>query len=1299
MSKLQPGVSAIGTSKKVISGGNSVASRAGSHAGRGFRYQDAVAAHLAIGGWAGLLPYGLVIPEGEDDIELRTTSGRVLAQVKSRRENQRAFSVADVVGFLTKLWNSGGGQANDSFILILERSFSGVSLLEGSLSLGELPDVVGALPDSTAPHLIDRTTIEILPNPRGKARAAVTARRSCSVLEADAYFGSILSRAGQLSDDNGLRKPGEFLGLSLSDVEGEVNRLAPLFTSERIQAALSRGLCEAVDFALPLEDQNFFSGVDVQPGHVVAGLLVERTALRDEVTGALKQRRIVLLRGPSGAGKSALQWDAAHSLRHAVRWFRVRHLSAEDIGDLVMLANSCGASHQAPVGFLLDNVSAGLMDGWNALAREVATNPGLTLLASIREEDIYPLTERSKAFEVSVRATSEFAEQFWCELRDRGLTSWTNWQEPWSQSNDLLLEYSHILTQGSRLAETLRQQVAARVADTVRHAELEVLRIAAAITSVGARVDVSKLPTVLHRSPVEVGSALPRLVNEHLLRDLGDGSIGGAHELRSRYLLVETNHVSTNTEMQTFLLALDAVLVSDLGIFLARALGLYPALEESLLDALATKLGEKPSVRLLTTILTGLGERQIEQGVDLWLKSPEFALVPEHLETAAVLFGIAGNEMPTLFADSPIAPAAALLTEIKSKSEVNHLRGRLLQRLPETCLQSMLGDANGVAPLNALLTAHVGHALAPGFREALLHTSPDLLSSDLAQVGELLGTVHLLDSGIAHHWVDRVGAEALLARVGRDVPWATAATISKEPEGVAVASDLRVVPNRYQHSPHDDVVALCDLLLALCPAADLAISRAMAGPDVVAGFNGANIADKRIHRCNLPPSSLPKWNHRWSEAIRQRQAPPSYGAFLIGAVTQLEKVNLALFDFLDGELRGARDIAALDALGEVHTWSRSVRPTRIPWSADGVKQSERDSQLQPILFDCSADLLRKLDGLPQNALSFFDWLGRLQKRIRESIEQEPWHLMPEEHGGKRPLEQLRELVEDIIAMAGEGMQRNMNPVALYRSLHIPKGRALAEARLSAKKKSRRLKKNVEDELRRSFSRVQPGTRVYVSPSSGESTIWPMLDVLVTVRLDRIQDWIATVSDGWSKWRGLVANTISLTVMPVVNGMHLPMCAMSGNDYPIPAEERAREWIVQEELLPMPEAATSMWRTFTEAAIELAVFESQGLGLDDRPAVERVSKADLLARFMASKAAINETLPPLLRDMANTLAAMVREQPHLLLECQLRVLSQEITPVAEVLVDAQYACYSVDLGMAPEDVWESSAAEDHRLEPI
>lgn len=1266
-------------------------SRAGSHAGRGFRYQDAVAASLALGGWARQLPYGLVIPEGDDDIELGTAAGRVLCQVKSRRGKRGPFPVTEVVNFLIKLWTTSAEQPNDCYILILERRVSGVSA-DGVFPLRDITAVVQALPTNTEPDLLVRTTILILPNPRGTAHEAIVAHRGCSVLEADAYYGTVLRKAGQLADENGIRKSGDFLGLSLSDVELEVNRLAPLFTQERILAAVSRGLCDAVDFATPMDDPNFFAGVDVQPGHVVAGLIVERTALRDEIIGALAKRRNVLLRGPSGAGKSALQWDAAYSLRHAVRWFRVRRLSVEDIGDLVVLANSCGAAAEAPVGFLLDNLSAGLMDGWDTLAREVAANPGLVLLASIREEDIYPLAERRYAIEVPVRADIEFAEHFWRELRNQGLTYWANWQEPWNQSNELLLEYAHILTQGSRLTETLRQQVATRVSDPARHVELEVLRICAAITSLGARVDVAKLPTVLNKCAIEVGSALPRIVNEHLLRDLGDGSVGGAHELRSLHLLSETNHVSTETEQQAFVRALNAVLESDIGIFLSRSLGRFPSLKEPFLDSLAIQLNEKPSVRLMTSILTGLGEQQIEEAVDIWLRSPEVALVPKSLLTAAVLFGVSEIEISDMFAESPVAPAARLLAEIKSRSTTNHLRGRLLQRMSPSNVQTLVGGTSDLASLNALLAAHVGHSLSLELRDALLRMSPDLMSNSLAQVGELLGTVYLLEPEIAHRWVESAGATELLARVGTEVPWATAATLRQEQEGLAVASDIRVVSMRYQPSQHDDVVKLCELLLALCPTADLAVSRAVAGPGVVVGFNGFNVADKRIPRDNLPPSSLPAWNRRWIEAIRQRLEPVSYGAFLIEATGQLEKMNTALCAVLDSELRGIRNATAFESLGQVHIQSQSLPSPRIPWFVNGANQSQQESKLQSILFDSSASLLRRFSALPQDAMSYILWLGDTLQRIRESIAQEPWHLMPQGSCGSTPLEELAELVEDLIALAGEAVQQQKNPLVLYLWFRAPSGRALSDARASAKKKKQRLRSNIEKDLRHAFWRTYRGTQVHVKNSTKETLVWPMLEVLVTVELDRIHDWLERVGAEWVGWHKLVGESMNLTVMPVVKGMHVPKCALSGVDRPFLAEERACRWIEETGLLPMPDAATTMWNTFSEAAMDYAVFAAQGLGLDDRPMLEQTSKAEVVSRLVASKARVDKTLPPLLREMTNTLVALAFQQPEELLEAQLGFLRQELTPIAEVLLDAQYACYSVDLGMAPAHVWDESAPQ-------
>lgn len=1259
-------------------------SRAGSHAGRGFRYQDAVAACLALQGWARRSPYGLVIPEGDDDIELHAPAGRVLAQVKSRRENRGPFLMGEVVTFLTKLWSRTTEQPEDSYLLILEREAVGWPCNQDTAWLTELPAVMLALPLGIASDLLARTRIHVMPNPRGAAHQAIEAQRGCTVLEADAYYGAVLRRAGNLADDNGMKKSGGFVGLSTGDVELELNRLAPMFTSARIQAALSRGLCEAMDFSTPLEDADFFSGVDVQPGHVVAGLLVERVVLREAVAKALRERRNVLLKGPSGAGKSALQWDAAYTLRHSVRWFRVRRLTVEDIVDLVALANSCCASVDAPVGFLLDNLSASLMDGWDALAREVAIQPGLVLLASIREEDIYPLAERSKSLEIPVQVEEDFAEQFWGELRERGKTGWTNWLEPWTASRGLLLEYAHILTQGSRLEETLRQQVAVRATDSARHVELEVLRLCAAITCIGARVDVARLPEVLGRSAIEVGTCLPRIVNEHLLRDLGDGSMGGAHELRSQHLLKETDHVSLRTEAETFKLALGAVLEADIGVFLARALERHPSLEDALLDALAGKLGQRPA-RLMTAALNGLGERQIGQVIEAWLSSSEVAQVPLSQMSFVVMFGTSGVELPDFLASTPAAPAIRLIAQLKTQSTQSNLRGRLIRRLSTSDIQRMLEEVNDLASLNALLVAHVGHTLTPVLRDALMGMSPDLLTGELSQVRALLGTVHLLDPEIATEWVSNVGAPALLRRIGDEVPWATEAGTREEPEGLAAICDIRTAPSRYQPDPHCDVVALCELLLALCPTADLAIARAVIASGELLGYGGVHVADKRIPRANLPPDSLPAWNRRWNDAIKARLAPESYGAYLVQAADDIKHLNSLLLNLLDGLFRRSPSAAALNGLGNVHERSLSMPSPSLPWfvkDAGGESAGQRNSNLQQILFDCSADLVRRFARLPEDSLSYIAWLGGIQKRIRESIEMEPWQIIAHGAQARAELETLAELIEDLRALAGDGLQRGTNPALLHRRLRAPKGRALAEARASARKRVRTGKGNAERDLQRSFRALAPSARVYVKSSSDEQLVWPWLEVLVTFELEQIHHWPSFMSEGWTSWRSLLADALPLTVMPMVNGMCVPMCAVGGYSKVFPSELKAREWVQAAELLPVPETASRMWGTFSEAVMDVAALEAQGFGLSNRPEIERLARMDARARLQSSKASIDDRLPPLLRAMADTLVALVDQEPWQLHNAQLAFLRGEIDAVGEVLFDAQYACYSVDLGTAP-----------------
>jgi len=1245
-----------------------------------------VAANLAILGWGGTCLYGLVIPEGEDDVELRSQVGRELAQVKSRRDHRGPFPLHDVERYLRELWSRTADQPDHSYLLILEREIVGYPMDPDPVPLERFGSLVESLQlNPQTANVLSRTRIWIMSNPRGTARQLIESQKGCTPLEADTYYGAVLRRAGALADDNGMRVPGSYLGLSLSDVEREFDRLGPAFTSARIQAALSRGLCEAVDFSTPLEDTQFFTGVDVQPGHVVAGLLVERVSLCNAIKGAMADRRNVLLKGPSGAGKSALQWDVAYMLRHSVRWFRVRRLAAEDIADLVALANSCCASVDSPVGFLLDNVGGGLTDGWNALAREVAVQPGLRLLASIREEHVYPLAERNKAIEIRVSTEEDFAELFWNELRVRDQTNWPNWLEPWSLSKGLLLEYAHILTQGARLEKTLHQQVADRATDQSRHIELEVLRLCAAITSVGARVDAAKLTEVLSYSSTEIAMSLPRLVNEHLLRDLGNGCIGGLHELRSRHLLDATQQISLQTAAKTFEVALEAVLDADIGLFLSRALERLPSVEEAMLDSLALKVSRNPSARFLTAVFNGLGERQISQVIESWLGSSEVAELPVSLQSVAVLFGTSGVELPEFFASSPVAPAIRQMAALKKKSVESSIRARFLRRLSVQDMEAILRDADDLVSLSALLGALVGQSLVPGLREVLLRLTPNLLHGDLAQVKEVLGSVYLLDPEVAEYWVSHVGESALLARVGVEVPWATAASILDAPEGRIAAADIRFAPKRYQPDTHGDVVALCELLLALSPTAHLAISRAINPDGDVLGYNGIPVADKKIPRENLPPTSLPSWNRRWGNAIEARLAPPSYGVYLCEVCEAVQTLYSGLMQLFDGLLRGLVNQDALAKLAEVHELARGLPTPALPKLANGIARfggDQETSKLQQVLFDCSADLVRRFKDLPDGAAAYVAWTGDILKRILDSIENEPWSLAGQDAEGPKALHKLAELVTDLRNLAGESTLLSRNPFRTHRKQFVRTGQALLQARQAVQKRLKVRTGEVDHELKKAFQTVVPKAQVFVRPSTGDMPVWPLVDVLAVFELDRIHDWPVIVSEGWGHWRALVPTGYSLTAMPVVNGYAVTMCGTGGLGMPLPAETAAQGWIEKTKLQAAPNVASQLWNSFLEAAVDVAILEFQRCGEPSRPNVERVSLFDARTRLDSTQDSLLGRLPQLLISMSSTIVDLVNMQPKALLDAQFSLLRNEVDYVAEVLLNAQYACYSVDLGTAP-----------------
>ncbi len=120
-------------------------SRAGSHAGRGFHYQDAVATELAVRAWRGELGALRLIPEGLEDVSLEFAAHRLHLQAKSRREHRGYFSDGELAEAWRHLAERLVADPTSHVGLVLERPLTGVetglerTLAEVASLLGEDP--------------------------------------------------------------------------------------------------------------------------------------------------------------------------------------------------------------------------------------------------------------------------------------------------------------------------------------------------------------------------------------------------------------------------------------------------------------------------------------------------------------------------------------------------------------------------------------------------------------------------------------------------------------------------------------------------------------------------------------------------------------------------------------------------------------------------------------------------------------------------------------------------------------------------------------------------------------------------------------------------------------------------------------------------------------------------------------------------------------------------------------------------------------------------------------------------------
>jgi DNA-binding transcriptional ArsR family regulator len=491
---------------------------------------------------------------------------------------------------------------------------------------------------------------------------------------------------------------------------------------------------------------------------------------------------------------------------------------------------------------------------WDSFVDEVLQRPGVRLLAAVRSEDLGLVGTIGKAEIVLPTLEETLAERIHSEFLREAKTGWEHWREPFEKSEGLLLEYTHILTRGARLSETIRGQIDQRLRDE-RDLELKVLRLGACAHIWGGEASVRRIADRLDVEDEELQRALRRLLEEHLLREGAGDVVVGLHELRSREIVRWTHNVPPPTLDETAAAAAAVVSERTLQPFLVNLYMSDDVETQGVIEEVLNRLTTDLTADVLVAALQALRLVGFFNLADVWISILEAEQVPVAKRLASANFSLLETTDLDLFVE-PIQRAVPRLIA----AEAFDPRTELIERLAPNFLENLVTTLNDCHQMAAIFAALNGTPINESLRAALAQPNISVDESDVDGLGQMIANARSLSLELSKALVERLGGEeALLSRLS-DRPWVREIVVKKEQGERVVSAKYRFLIPRVQPDPHEEVVSLCRNILHLLPETEVAAVTAIDAMGEPAGFGDFRVADKRIRRKHLPPLGEIAWN-------------------------------------------------------------------------------------------------------------------------------------------------------------------------------------------------------------------------------------------------------------------------------------------------------------------------------------------------------------------------------------------------------------------------------------------------------
>lgn len=873
-------------------------SRAGATAARGFHYQDAVGAWIAAQVAVGSMD-GTLVPEGLDDMTIEAEEA-INVQIKSRVLRRGPFRPAEAATHILDAWEANAGRSSRPSHLLWVVLENGVATPES------LDDAEHVLRDALLPDSALRAALAVEAAKSSRTvdlddclSRTVALGLSWSQLDSatDLHLGAIVNvppagrtlvarslrvEIADTTDANTTRDALQRRRLDRTDVLRHLHAVSEQIDVAALEEALREGVCAPLDRAAGgATGDEFYEGVSTQPGHVSQGLVVLRRDLLSEVIAGVQEGGRVVITGPSGVGKSALLWTVPEALP-GIAWFRVSRLQTPaDTNRLLRLARAHGASDERPVGFLVDGLGLGAVTDWAGLRAAAATQAGVVLLATARNEDLMSVGDLADTRTVDVTLDESSAATIFEGLQRRGVAVLPYWREAYEQSAGLTLEFTYLLTQGRRLEDVIGDQVQRRVTEG-RADELAVLALVSVADQWSASLRAERIADSLGGDDARLRQAIGSLANEHLLVER-DGEISGLHPVRSAAIVDAIHSLPPPSLRMTVSRLLPLIADEQLPRFIAHALREHPELAEVVIEGGQNADHSAPRV---AAFLQGLRRADSEQATRRWAEILTELNVPRSIQMPVVLFAIAGLD----FGDLPIRDDVRRALDEIARVPAGDLRDELAGRLG-TDLMSRLVFDSGLDGATALLATLHGWAedLGVPAQSSMLLKLLDRAPSDAA--GDVFAALRRHSVQLMTQVVDRLGGEEwALERLRVENPWLLDLAVHERDEGPVGSARLLHVDDALG-SPRQRCVDFARTLLRHLPS--------IVATDVEALLPGGQRMEIAGHNHGMS-GLLRRYDHdRTEQAWSQTRA--SGAQALLGAP---DTVRLAAAELIIRELSG-----------------------------------------------------------------------------------------------------------------------------------------------------------------------------------------------------------------------------------------------------------------------------------------------------------------------------------------------------------------------------------------------------------